>query len=163
MSDQRRGSHTVSILLVHIVWVTKYRYPVLKGNIQKRCRELIIQVCDAEDVYILKGVVSKDHIHMHVEYPPRLSMSDFVKRVKGRSSRLLQSESPELKKRYLGKHFWAIGYGAWTTGNVGLASAGRATTSLITTVTAVGGQANPLRPSALYGAPLRPIFIANHL
>ena len=97
MSDQRRGSHTVSILMVHIVWVTKYRYPVLKGNIQRRCRELIIQVCDAEDVHILKGVVSKDHIHMRVEYPPRLSISDFVKRVKVRSSRLLQSEFPELK------------------------------------------------------------------
>ena len=55
---------------------------------------------------------------MHVEYPPTLSMSDFVKRVKGRSSRLLQSEFPELKKRYWGKHFWAIGYGARTTGNV---------------------------------------------
>jgi len=45
-------------------------------------------------------------------------MSAFVKRVKVRSSRLLQSEFPELKKRYWGKYFWAIGYGAWTTGNV---------------------------------------------
>jgi putative transposase len=58
MSDQRRGSHTVTRLTVHIVWVTKYRYHVLKGDIQKRCRELIIQICDAEDVKILKGVVS---------------------------------------------------------------------------------------------------------
>ena len=104
--------------MVHIVWVTKYRYPVLRGDIQKRCRELIIQVSDAEDVRILKGVVSKDHVHMHIEYPPKLSISDFVKRVKGRSSRLLQSEFPELKKRYWGKHFWAIGFGVWSTGNV---------------------------------------------
>jgi putative transposase len=66
----------------------------------------------------LKGVVSKDHVHMHVEYSPKLSISDFVKRVKGRSSRLLQSEFPELKRRYWGKHFWVIGYGAWITGNV---------------------------------------------
>jgi len=54
--------------MVHIVWVTKYRYPVLKGNIQKRCRELIIQVCDAEDVHILKGVVGKDHIHIYYSH-----------------------------------------------------------------------------------------------
>ncbi len=116
MNEQRHGSHTISELMVHIVWVTKYRYPVLRGDIQKRCRELIIQVSDAEDVRILKGVVSKDHVHMHIEYPPKLSISDFVKRVKGRSSRLLQSEFPELKKRYWGKHFWAIGFGAWSTG-----------------------------------------------
>ena len=118
MNEQRHGNHTVSILMVHIVWVTKYRYPVLQGNIQKRCRELVMQVCDAEDVRILKGVVSKDHVHMHIEYPPKLSVSNFVKRVKGRTSRILQREFSDLKKRYWGKHFWAIGYGAWTTGNV---------------------------------------------
>ena len=67
---------------------------------------------------ILKGVVSKDHVHMHVEYPARLSVSDIVKRLKGRASRRLQDEFPELKKRYWGRHFWAIGYGAWSTGNI---------------------------------------------
>ena len=105
MKEQRRSGHTVSILMVHLVWVTKYRYPVLRGDIQKRCRELIIQICDAEDVQILKGVVSKDHIHMHVEYPSKLSISDFVKRLKGRTSRGLQDEFPELKKRYWGGIF----------------------------------------------------------
>ena len=118
MKDQRRSSHTVSSLTAHIVWVTKYRYPVLKGDIQMRCRELLIQICDAEDVRILKGVVSKDHIHMHVEYPPKLSLSNLVKRLKGRGSRRLQDEFPELKKRYWGRHFWAIGYGVWSTGNI---------------------------------------------
>ena len=118
MREQRRNGHTVSILMVHIVWVTKYRYPVLTGDIQVRCRELLMQICDAEDVQILKGVVSKDHIHMHIEYPSKLSISNIVKRLKGRSSRRLQDEFPELKKRYWGKHFWAIGYGAWSTGNV---------------------------------------------
>ena len=91
--------------MVHLVLVTKYRYPVLRGDIQQRCRELIIQICDAEDVQILKGVVSKDHIHMHIEYPSRLSISDLVKRLKGRTSRRLQAEFPKLKKRYWGRHF----------------------------------------------------------
>lgn len=118
MAEQRRGSHTVTRLTVHLVWVTKYRYQVLKGEIQKRCRELIIQICDAEDVKILKGAVSKDHVHMHIEYPPSISISDLVKRLKGRTSRMLQQEYPELQKRYWGKHFWAIGYGAWSTGNI---------------------------------------------
>ena len=118
MTEQRRGSHTVSRLTVHIVWATKYRYPVLQGAIQKRCRELIIQICDAEDVKILKGAVSKDHVHMHIEYAPSQSVSNLVKRFKGRTSRLLQQEYPDLQRRYWGRHFWAIGYGAWSTGNI---------------------------------------------
>ena len=96
----RHGNHTVTRLTVHLVWITKYRYHVLKGEIQKRCRELLIQVCDSEDVRIHKGVVSKDHVHMHIEYPPSKSISDLVKGLKGRSSRLLQKEFPELGKRY---------------------------------------------------------------
>jgi len=118
MKDQRRNGHNISLLMAHLVWVTKYRYPVLTGDVQVRCREILIQICDSEDVRILKGVVSKDHIHMHIEYPAKLSISDFVKRLKGRSSRKIQDEYPELKKRYWGKHFWAIGYGAWSTGNI---------------------------------------------
>ena len=101
-----------------MVWSTKYRYQVLKGDIKARCRDLIIQICQAEDVQILKGVVSKDHVHMHIEYPPKLAISDLIKRFKGRTSRMLQEEYPELKKRYWGNHFWAVGYGAWSTGNI---------------------------------------------
>jgi putative transposase len=114
----RKGSHTISQMQAHIVWVTKYRYEVLRGDVQKRCKDIIVQICDAEDIRILKGVVSKDHIHMHIEYPPSKSMSDIVKRLKGRSSRKLQEEFKELSKQYWGKHFWAIGYGVWSTGNV---------------------------------------------
>ena len=118
MAQNRIGNHTISKLTVHLVWVTKYRYHVLKGEIQKRCRELLIQICDAEDIRILKGAVRKDHVHMHIEYPPSKSISEIVKKMKGRTSRRLQQEYPELKKRYWGKHFWAIGYGVWSTGNI---------------------------------------------
>ena len=118
MCNDRRGNHTVCNLSIHLVWVTKYRYPVLTGDLKVRCRDLLRQVCMTLDVRILKGVVSKDHVHMHVDYPPTLCVSDLVKRLKGRSSRLLQREYPSLKKRYWGRHFWAIGYGCWSTGNI---------------------------------------------
>ena len=85
MDGQRLGHHTVSRLTVHIVWATKYRYPVLVGELKPRCRALLIQICKEEDVKIVGGVISKDHVHMHVEYPPRLSVSDLVKRMKGRT------------------------------------------------------------------------------
>ena len=97
-------------LSVHLVWVTKYRYPVLKGDLKVRCRDLLRQVCMTLDVRILKGVVSKDHVHMHVDYPSTLCVSDLVKRLKSRSSRLLQREYPSLRKRFWGRHFCAIGY-----------------------------------------------------
>ncbi len=116
--NNRYVNHIVTRLTAHLVWITKYRYHVLKGEIQKRCRVLLIQVCDSEDVRILKGVVSKDHVHMHIEYPPSKSISDLVKRLKRRSSRLLQKEFPELGRRYLGKHMWGIGFGAWSAGNI---------------------------------------------
>lgn len=100
MRENRHGGHTLRRLTAHLVWVTKRRYPVLTGDIKVRCRDLLMQICDAEDVRILKGVVSKDHVHTHIEYPPRTSLSDLVKRLKGRSSRRLQEEYPALRKRY---------------------------------------------------------------
>ena len=118
MEKQRRSGHTVSRLTAHIVWVTKYRYHVLKGDVQIRCRDLMKQICDSEDVRILKGVISKDHVHMHIEYRPSKNISDIVKKLKGRSSRRIQEEYPELRKKYWGRHFWAIGYGVWSTGNI---------------------------------------------
>ena len=103
--------HTVSVLSAHIVWVTKYRFQILNGDIQVRCRDLVKQICNIEDVRILKGVISKDHVHIHIEYRPYQSIRSLVKRLKGRTSRRLQEEYPELSKRYWGRYFWAIGSG----------------------------------------------------
>ena len=118
MDNLRKGTHSVHQLHVHVVWSTKYRYSVLTGDIQVRCRDLIRQCCDSLDIRILKGVISKDHVHLHLSYPPKLSVSDMIKRIKGRSARLMLDEFSELKKRYWGQHLWGIGYGAWSTGNI---------------------------------------------
>ena len=114
----RKSSHTASWLTVHLIFVTKYRYKVLRGDIQKRCRELMRQDCDRLDLKILSGVVSSDHLHLHVEYPPKLSISEICKQLKGRSSRRLQEEFPHLRKRYWGQRFWSRGYGAFSSGNI---------------------------------------------
>ena len=63
------------------------------------------QICEAEGVQILKGFVSKNHIHMHVEYRRSQDLRTLVKLLKGRSSRKLQMEFPELKKKYWGRQF----------------------------------------------------------
>ena len=118
MQNIRKGSHSIHQLHVHLVWSTKYRYDVLRGGIQIRCRDLIRQTCYTLDIQILKGVVSKDHVHLHLSYPPKLSISEILKRLKGRSAKILLLEYSELKKRYWGGHLWGIGYGAWSTGNI---------------------------------------------
>ena len=117
-NKQRYNGHTVSRLTAHIVWVTKYRFKVLEGDIKIRCRTLIKQICDSEDIAILSGVVSTDHVHLHIEYLPQKSVSDIVKKLKGRTSRRIQEEFPNISKKYWGRHFWAIGYGVWSTGNI---------------------------------------------
>lgn len=61
-------------------------------------------------------MVSSDHVH--IEYAPKLNVSDIVEKLKRRSSRRLQQEFPDLKKQYWGNHFWASGYGVWSTGNI---------------------------------------------
>ena len=116
--NNRKSSHSIHQLQVHLVWITKYRYQVLQGDVQLRCRDLIKQTCNSLDIQILKGVVSKDHVHMHISYPTKLSVIEIVKRLKGRSGKLLLQEYPELKRRYWGGHFWGIGYGAWSIGNI---------------------------------------------
>ncbi len=93
-------------------------YKVLRGDIQKRCRKLLIQIFDYEDITILKGVISGDHVHMHLEYRPSQDVSSIVKKVKRSKSRKLQQEFPALKNKYWGRHFWAIGFGCWSTGNI---------------------------------------------
>ena len=112
------GAHTTFHHRYHIVWVTKYRYKVLTPAMRLRIRELTRQICAQLGVTIVKGVLSADHVHMFVEIPPKVSVSDVMRRVKGCTSRKLQQEFPELRKRYWGQRFWARGYFSTTSGNI---------------------------------------------
>ena len=110
--------HTVYPHRYHLVWITKYRYRVLQGELRLRVREIIAQVAEEMDVKIINGVLSNDHIHVFVSIPPQIAVSEFVKKAKGRSSRKIQQEFPEIRKRYWGRHFWGRGYFSSTSGNV---------------------------------------------
>ena len=118
MAENRRGSHTVYNIQYHFVWVTKYRYPVLRGEVSERVRELIRQSSMSREIRILKGHVAKDHIHLLVSCPPSLSPANVMQYLKGRSSRKLQQEFSHLRKRYWGQHLWARGYFCSTTGEI---------------------------------------------
>ena len=118
MEHYRRSSHTVYDLKFHLVWITKYRKPVLTGEVASRMRELVREVCKARDVEILKGHISREHVHIFVSVPPQLSISELMKSIKGRTSRRLQEEFDELRRRYWGQHLWSRGYFCASAGAV---------------------------------------------
>lgn len=96
----RRGSHTKYKIEYHFVWVTKYRYHMLKGDLALRVRELVRQICERLEIQILRGVVSKDHIHILVSAPPNISPSDIMRLIKGRISIKIFEEFPHVKKLF---------------------------------------------------------------
>jgi putative transposase len=116
--DYRTGPHTKYKIEYHFVWITKYRYPVLTGDVAIRLRELVRQVCSIFEIEIIRGVVSKDHVHLLLSAPPTISPSEIMRRIKGRTSIKLLEEFPHLKKRYWGRHFWARGYFCVTAGEL---------------------------------------------
>ena len=116
--DYRTGPHTKYKIEYHFVWITKYRYQVLTGDVALRVRELVRQICSAFDIEILRGVVSKDHVHILISSPPTISPSEIMRRIKGRTSSKIFGEFPHLKKRYWGRHFWARGYFCVTAGEL---------------------------------------------
>ena len=118
MKYYRKGSHSPYDLKVHIVWITKYRKPVLFGDVALRVRTLVREICKSLDVEILKGHVSKDYVHLFLSMPPHLSVSKLVGQVKGKTSRKLLAENRRLAKQFLGRHLWARGYFAASSGNV---------------------------------------------
>lgn len=97
---------------------SKYRKPALRRPIAERARELVRMVCAKNDVEILAGHVGIDHIHLLVSVLPYLSVSQFVQYIKGSTSHKLQMEYKELNKQYWGRHLWARGYFAASSGNV---------------------------------------------
>ena len=118
MVEYRQSAHAIFDIKYHVVWITKYRYKILRGRVAERARDLIRQICAARDVAIIRGSISPDHIHMLVSTPAHLAPAKLVQYVKGRSSRRLQEEFPELRKRYWGQHLWARGYFCATVGAV---------------------------------------------
>jgi putative transposase len=118
MEDYKRSSHSVWDCKYHLVWTTKYRYPVLDGEVGQRCRELLREIARSKEIIIYAGSINRDHVHMLIGIPPNVSVSRAVQFLKGKSSHRLLSEYQKLRKRYWGQHLWARGYWVATSGNV---------------------------------------------
>ena len=118
MVEYRKSAHAVWDVKYHLIWVTKYRYKMLRGEVAERARDLIRQICQSREVVIVQGAVSPDHVHLLVSVPPQLAPAKLVQLLKGRSSRMLQEEFAQLRKRYWGQHLWARGYFCASVGAV---------------------------------------------
>jgi len=116
--EYKTSGHAIYDIQYHLVWCTKYRYPVLRGGIGERCRDLLRQIAMAREVTIIRGALAPDHVHMLVASSPAIAPSKLVQYLKGRSSRKLQMEYEQLRRRYWGQHLWARGYFCATVGTV---------------------------------------------
>ena len=90
----------------------------MRGEIAERTRDLIREICKSKDVEIIKGHISKDHVHIFVSVPPPLSVRQLVQSLKGKTSRKLLMEYKRLSKTFWGRHMWARGYFVASSGNV---------------------------------------------
>jgi len=86
--------------------------------VAERTRDILRQICGANQIEIIQGHIGKNPVHMYISYPPKLSISEIVKRLKEHSSQRIQDKFPQLGKIYGGKYFWAIGYAAFSSGQV---------------------------------------------
>ena len=118
MQNYRKTAHTTYDCKYHIVWITKYRKKVLIGVIAERIRELLRGICKENDVEIIKGHVSRDHVHLLVSVPPHLAISKLVQYLEGKSSYKLMAENKEISRTFWGRHSWGRGYFVATSGNV---------------------------------------------
>ena len=112
------GPHTKTDLKVHIVWIPKYRKTLLAGEVAKRTRDVLRQIAMEHELTIISGKVSKDHVHMFLAYGPTHNLSKMVQWLKVISSRILFSEFAHLRKACWGRHLWARGYLAVSSGNI---------------------------------------------
>ena len=102
----------------HPISASRSPFRVLTGEVRRRVREISRQVCEELGVTIIKVALSTDHVHIFVSTPPHLAAGDVMRRIKGRTSRKIQMEFPELRQKYWGRHFWARGDFCTTSGAV---------------------------------------------
>ena len=117
MSKYKKLSHVVYKCEYHIVWVPKYRFRILEREIKKLIEEDIKLLCEWKKCEVQEMSVQKDHIHLVVSIPPKVSISEMMGILKGKLAIKLFKSYPKMKQKpYWGNHFWARGYFVSTVG-----------------------------------------------
>ena len=117
MSRFNKLSHTIWHCQYHIVWTPKYRYKVLTGAVKDEVERCIRAFSEQKKCAVIELNVQIDHVHLIVMVPPKVSISDFVGTIKGRTAIRVFNKFRNLKRKpYWGNHFWAKGYCVDTVG-----------------------------------------------
>ena len=117
MSKYKKLSHVVYKCDYHIIWVPKYRFRILHGEIKKLIEEDIRMLCEWKKCEVQEMSVQNDHIHLVVSIPPKVSVSQMMGILKGKLAIKLFKSYPQMKQKpYWGNHFWARGYFVSTVG-----------------------------------------------
>lgn len=116
LGKYKRQSHAVYDCRYHLVWVTKYRFKIIDKRIEVALKWAIKHICDWKGIDILEGAVGEEHVHLYLQIPPKYSISDTMKWIKGKSAERLLEQFQELQKQYWGRHLWARGYFVSTVG-----------------------------------------------
>jgi putative transposase len=119
-SDIRRGRSCVSALHVHLVFVTKYRRHVFDGTAIENLRDIFAKVCADFGAQLRACDGEDDHVHLLIEYPPKVAISVLVNSLKGVSSRLLRQRRPDIARRYWKGVLWSPSYFAASCGGAPL-------------------------------------------
>lgn len=114
----RHNNHSVGLATIHLVWIPKRRKPVLRGDIKLRLATILESVASDKGWIIKAKEIAPDHVHLLVEYDEKTAISEVVKAFKGRSSRMLREEFPELTKL---PSLWTKSYFYDTSGKVSTA------------------------------------------
>ena len=119
-NEIRTGRHCVFNIHVHLVFVAKYRRKVFTSNVLDEMKNIFEKVCEDFEAELIEFNGEDDHVHLLVNYPPKISVSKMVNSLKGVSSRLLRKQFPELKKRYWKGVLWSPSYFAASCGGAPL-------------------------------------------
>ena len=109
-NDFRTGRHCVFALHVHLVFVTKYRRKVFTEAAHKTLRGLFTSICQDFESRLVEANGEDDHVHLLIEYPPKVALSKLVNSLKGVSSRRLRQIHPEIARRYYQGVLWSSSY-----------------------------------------------------
>jgi len=119
-SDIRTGRHCVFNLHVHLVFVTKYRHNVFSKIILDEMKDIFSKVCKDFEAELAEFDGETNHVHLLVNYPPKVQISKLVNSLKGVSSRLLRKKYPELSEKYWQGVLWSPSYFAGSCGGASI-------------------------------------------
>jgi len=120
-TTKRASAHCVHKLDYHIVVSTKYRAPVLVGEVGSFVLDTIVKKCAELEAWLLGVAVQPEHIHILIGLKPTHSVAKVVKHIKGASSYLALKRYPELAEKIGGSKLWSGGYFATTVGKASVA------------------------------------------